>query len=62
MGSRTSTVSQKNMTIINFAQSRTQSRFRSNFSCTISKIQNTSYSQRINPWECWLQVPCKPIA
>ncbi|RRT37831.1 hypothetical protein B296_00022634 [Ensete ventricosum] len=47
MGSRTSTVSRKNVTVINF----TQSRVLIDFSCTVSKILNTGHSQRICPWE-----------
>ncbi|RRT73071.1 hypothetical protein B296_00020365 [Ensete ventricosum] len=43
MGSRTSTISQKYMTVINF----TQSRVSIDFSCTVSKIQNTRHSQRM---------------
>ncbi|RZR71135.1 hypothetical protein BHM03_00003766 [Ensete ventricosum] len=39
----------KNAIIINFAQSHTQVPI--DFSCTISKIQNTGHSQRISPWE-----------
>ncbi|RRT61680.1 hypothetical protein B296_00040455 [Ensete ventricosum] len=45
MGSHTSTVSQKNMMVINFAQSRVLI----DFSHTVSKFQNTSHSHRINP-------------
>ncbi|RRT35862.1 hypothetical protein B296_00046762 [Ensete ventricosum] len=51
MGSRTSTVSQKNTTDIKFAQSHMRSRVSIGFSCTISEIQNTSHFQRISPWE-----------
>ncbi|RZS19235.1 hypothetical protein BHM03_00051611 [Ensete ventricosum] len=51
MGSRTSTVSRKNMTVINFARCRAQSGVSVDFSCTMSKIQNTSHSRRISPWE-----------
>ncbi|RRT31136.1 hypothetical protein B296_00056021 [Ensete ventricosum] len=40
-------VSQKNATVINFAQSRDSI----NFSCTVSKIQNTVLSRLISPWE-----------
>ncbi|RWW61649.1 hypothetical protein BHE74_00031280 [Ensete ventricosum] len=47
MGSVMSTVSRKNVTIINFAQSRVSIAF----SCTVSKIQNTGHSQHISPWE-----------
>ncbi|RWW67513.1 hypothetical protein BHE74_00025040, partial [Ensete ventricosum] len=43
MGSHTSMVSRKNATIINFAQSRVSI----GFSSIISKIQNSSHSQRI---------------
>ncbi|RWV78256.1 hypothetical protein BHE74_00044540 [Ensete ventricosum] len=45
MGSRTSTVLLKNMTVINFAQSRVSI----DFSCTVLEFQNTSLSQRISP-------------
>ncbi|RRT71186.1 hypothetical protein B296_00033867 [Ensete ventricosum] len=51
MRSRMSTVLRKNATVINFVQSRAQRRVSIDFSCTISKIQNTSHSQRISPWE-----------
>ncbi|RRT64632.1 hypothetical protein B296_00040352 [Ensete ventricosum] len=51
MGSSTSTVSRKKVTIINLVQSRTQIRVSIDFSCPISKIQNTGHSQRISPWE-----------
>ncbi|RWW66997.1 hypothetical protein BHE74_00025594 [Ensete ventricosum] len=37
--------------VINFAQSRMQSRVSFDYSCTISKIQNTGHSQHIRPWE-----------
>ncbi|RRT45975.1 hypothetical protein B296_00053804 [Ensete ventricosum] len=47
MGSRTSMVSQKTMMIINFAQSRVSI----DFSCTVSKIQNTGHSLRIRLWD-----------
>ncbi|RRT70004.1 hypothetical protein B296_00026256 [Ensete ventricosum] len=47
MGSRTSTVSRKNATVINFVQSQISI----GFSCTVSKIQNTGLSQHISPWE-----------
>ncbi|RRT68153.1 hypothetical protein B296_00009979 [Ensete ventricosum] len=33
------------------AYSHTRSRVSIDFSCTVSKIQNTGYSQRISPWE-----------
>ncbi|RRT31332.1 hypothetical protein B296_00056939 [Ensete ventricosum] len=51
MGSRTSTVSSKNTTVINFTRSCTLSRVSIDFSCTVSKIQNTSHSRRISTWE-----------
>ncbi|RZR90603.1 hypothetical protein BHM03_00018514 [Ensete ventricosum] len=35
---------EKNMTVINFAQSHVQSRVSIDFSCTISEIQNTGHS------------------
>ncbi|RZS05073.1 hypothetical protein BHM03_00035517 [Ensete ventricosum] len=47
MGSGTSIVSQKNTMVINFVQSRVRSRVSIGFSCIISKIQNTSHSQRL---------------
>ncbi|RWW40790.1 hypothetical protein BHE74_00053769 [Ensete ventricosum] len=47
MGSRTSAVSQKNTTVINFARSRVSI----DLSCTVSEIQNTGHSRRISPWE-----------
>ncbi|RZS23400.1 hypothetical protein BHM03_00056319 [Ensete ventricosum] len=50
MGSRTSTVSRKNVTVINIARSHTHCRVSIGFSCTVSKIQNTSHSQCISPW------------
>ncbi|RWV79620.1 hypothetical protein GW17_00059219 [Ensete ventricosum] len=40
-------VSQKNVTVIDFAQSRVSI----GFSCTISEIQNTGHSRLINPWK-----------
>ncbi|RWW37891.1 hypothetical protein BHE74_00056935 [Ensete ventricosum] len=49
MGSCTSTVSRKNSTVINFAQSRAQSRVSIYFSCTVSEFQNTGHSQCISP-------------
>ncbi|RZS02664.1 hypothetical protein BHM03_00032737 [Ensete ventricosum] len=47
MGSRTSTVSSKNVTVINFAQSQISI----GFSRTVSEFQNTRHSQCISPWE-----------
>ncbi|RZS16111.1 hypothetical protein BHM03_00048053 [Ensete ventricosum] len=47
MESRTSMVSRKNATVINFAQSRVSI----GFSCALSEIQNTGHSKRIFPWE-----------
>ncbi|RRT32385.1 hypothetical protein B296_00058779 [Ensete ventricosum] len=47
MGIRTSTISQKNMMVINFAQSQVSI----SYSCTVSKFQNTGHSQCINPWQ-----------
>ncbi|RWW55286.1 hypothetical protein BHE74_00038088 [Ensete ventricosum] len=46
MVSRTSLVSRKNATVINFAPSRVSI----GFSCTVSEIQNTVHSRRISPW------------
>ncbi|RWW55914.1 hypothetical protein BHE74_00037396 [Ensete ventricosum] len=51
MGCRTSMVSRKNATIINFARSRAQSRVSIGFSCTISEIQNIGHSRRISQRE-----------
>ncbi|RRT67395.1 hypothetical protein B296_00039314 [Ensete ventricosum] len=51
MGSRTSTILRKNVTVIIFAQNHAQSRVSIGFSCTISKFQHTSHSQRISPKE-----------
>ncbi|RZR95034.1 hypothetical protein BHM03_00023823 [Ensete ventricosum] len=42
-----STVSRKNVMVINFAQSRVSI----GFSRTISEFQNTGHSLRINPWK-----------
>ncbi|RRT31108.1 hypothetical protein B296_00058368 [Ensete ventricosum] len=50
MGSRTSTLSQKNTTVKNFERSRAWSRVSLGFSCTISKIQNSCHSRCISPW------------
>ncbi|RWW39691.1 hypothetical protein BHE74_00054948 [Ensete ventricosum] len=50
MVSHTSLVSRKNATIINFAQSRAQSRVSIDFSCTVSEIQNTGHPRHISPW------------
>ncbi|RWV84015.1 hypothetical protein GW17_00054305 [Ensete ventricosum] len=51
MGSVTSTLSQKNTTIINIARSHALSRISISFSCTVSKIQNTGLSRLISrPW------------
>ncbi|RZR75227.1 hypothetical protein BHM03_00052364 [Ensete ventricosum] len=47
MVSHMSMVSQKNVTVINFAQSRVSI----DFSCTVSEIQNTVHYRRISPWE-----------
>ncbi|RRT58822.1 hypothetical protein B296_00046281 [Ensete ventricosum] len=47
MGSRISTVSQKNSTVMNRAQSQDSI----GFSCTVLEIQNISHSRRISPWE-----------
>ncbi|RZR96094.1 hypothetical protein BHM03_00025055 [Ensete ventricosum] len=47
MGSRTSTVSQKNVMVINFMRSHAQIRVSIGFSCTVSEIQNTSRSRNI---------------
>ncbi|RRT31178.1 hypothetical protein B296_00057742 [Ensete ventricosum] len=47
MVSRMSMFSQKNATVINFVQSRVSI----DFSCTVTKIQNTGLSHLISPWE-----------
>ncbi|RZS15047.1 hypothetical protein BHM03_00046820 [Ensete ventricosum] len=47
MASRTSMISQKNTTVINFAQSRVSI----GFLCTVSEIQNTGHSRLICPRE-----------
>ncbi|RWW56370.1 hypothetical protein BHE74_00036919 [Ensete ventricosum] len=47
MGSRTSMVSRKNVTVKNFVQSQLSI----DLSCTISETQNTGHSQCISPWE-----------
>ncbi|RZS15931.1 hypothetical protein BHM03_00047846 [Ensete ventricosum] len=49
MGSRTSLVSLKNATVINFAQSHERSQVSIDFSCTFSEIQNTGNSQSTSP-------------
>ncbi|RWW41023.1 hypothetical protein BHE74_00053517 [Ensete ventricosum] len=45
MGSRMSTVSQKNSTVINFARCHAHSRVSIGFSYTTSEIQNTCHSR-----------------
>ncbi|RWW52527.1 hypothetical protein BHE74_00041039 [Ensete ventricosum] len=50
MGSRMSTILQKNSTVINFARSRAQSRVSIGFSCIVSKIHNIGHSRCISPW------------
>ncbi|RWV91685.1 hypothetical protein BHE74_00035723 [Ensete ventricosum] len=45
------TVSRKNATVINFAQSHAQSLVLISFSCYVSEFPNTTHSQRISPWE-----------
>ncbi|RWV77781.1 hypothetical protein GW17_00061349 [Ensete ventricosum] len=50
MDSRTSTLSKKNTTVINFARSRALSRVSIGFLCTVSEIQNTGHSRCISPW------------
>ncbi|RZS23203.1 hypothetical protein BHM03_00056087 [Ensete ventricosum] len=51
MGSRMSTVSQKNSTAIYFTRSRAQSPVSIDFSCTVSEIQKTGHSRCISPCE-----------
>ncbi|RWV79974.1 hypothetical protein BHE74_00052922 [Ensete ventricosum] len=55
MGSRMITVSQKNVTVINFAKSQVSF----GFSHTISKFQNSGHSQRISHWEVIRAQFCK---
>ncbi|RRT45873.1 hypothetical protein B296_00009924 [Ensete ventricosum] len=55
MRSRMSTVSQKNVIVINFAQSLVSI----GFSHTVSELQNTGHSQRISPWEVIQAQFCK---
>ncbi|RRT31372.1 hypothetical protein B296_00054179 [Ensete ventricosum] len=50
MGSRTSTLSRKNATVINITRICAESRVSIGFSFTISEIQNTGQSQRISTW------------
>ncbi|RWW47690.1 hypothetical protein BHE74_00046296 [Ensete ventricosum] len=57
MGSRTNTVSRENMTVIKFARSRVSI----DFSCTVSKIQNTGHSRRISPWKVVRARFCKKL-
>ncbi|RRT68289.1 hypothetical protein B296_00034306 [Ensete ventricosum] len=45
------TVSRKNATVINIAQSHAQSLVLISFSCYVSEFPNTTHSQRISPWE-----------
>ncbi|RWW54021.1 hypothetical protein BHE74_00039444 [Ensete ventricosum] len=51
MGSCTSTILQKNVTVINFAQSRADSQVLTDFSCTIMEFQNIGHSLRISTLE-----------
>ncbi|RZS04910.1 hypothetical protein BHM03_00035316 [Ensete ventricosum] len=44
-------VLRKNATVINFARSHAQNRVLIDFSCTVTKIQNTGHSERISQWE-----------
>ncbi|RRT31758.1 hypothetical protein B296_00054917 [Ensete ventricosum] len=45
IGSHTSTILQKITMVINFVQSRVESRVLIDFSCTVSEFQNTDHSQ-----------------
>ncbi|RWV76942.1 hypothetical protein BHE74_00039022 [Ensete ventricosum] len=45
------TASRKNMTLINFAQSHTQSLVSIDFSCNVLEFQNTGHSQSFSLWE-----------
>ncbi|RRT39021.1 hypothetical protein B296_00055124 [Ensete ventricosum] len=47
MGRSTITILKKTSTVIYFAQSHAQSRVSIDFSCTVSKIQNTGHSRRL---------------
>ncbi|RRT43217.1 hypothetical protein B296_00042100 [Ensete ventricosum] len=47
MGSHTNTVSRKDATIINYAQSLVSI----GFSCNVSEFKNTGHSQSSIPWE-----------
>ncbi|RWW35434.1 hypothetical protein BHE74_00059630 [Ensete ventricosum] len=51
MGSRTSMVSRKNTTVINFVQSHARSLVSIDFSCTVLEIQNTGHFECISLWE-----------
>ncbi|RZS16933.1 hypothetical protein BHM03_00049007 [Ensete ventricosum] len=51
MRSLTNTVSLKNAIVINFARSHRLSRVSIDFSCTVSKNQNTGHSHCIGQWE-----------
>ncbi|RWW38514.1 hypothetical protein BHE74_00056244, partial [Ensete ventricosum] len=53
MGSRTSTDSQKNVAVINFAGNRTHCGVSIGFSCTVSKIQNTSHPDVLAYWKSY---------
>ncbi|RWV82863.1 hypothetical protein GW17_00055599 [Ensete ventricosum] len=44
-------VSRKNATVINFAQSHVQRRASIGLWCTISEFQNTDHSQSSRPWD-----------
>ncbi|RWW58535.1 hypothetical protein BHE74_00034616 [Ensete ventricosum] len=50
MVSHTSMVSRKNVMVINFVRSHTQSRVLIGFTCTVSEIQNTGHCRRNSPW------------
>ncbi|RZS22041.1 hypothetical protein BHM03_00054768 [Ensete ventricosum] len=49
MGSRTSMVSRKNATAINFARCHAQSQVSIGFWCTVLEIQNIGHSRCIRP-------------
>ncbi|RWV91684.1 hypothetical protein GW17_00046007 [Ensete ventricosum] len=51
MRSRLCTVSRKNVTLINFAQSRMYSLVSIDFSCNVSEFQDTAHFQSISPRE-----------
>ncbi|RRT70597.1 hypothetical protein B296_00014089 [Ensete ventricosum] len=53
IGNHTSKVSQKNVTVINFARSHTQSRVSIDFSCTVSEIHNSGLLDVLAHWKSY---------